>query len=103
MSNTYSTVVGLVTCQGLLPNIPLFVFESDSYQAVKNRLKHIICLHTFIERVIHSMSCTMHGFAHVPILVLVVIICLHTVIEWVIHVHSIRVSSLSFLMFRSWC
>ena len=32
---------------------------------MKNRLKRIICLHTFIERVIHSMSCTMHGFAHV--------------------------------------
>ena len=35
----------------------------DSYRAVKNCLKRIICLQTFIERVIHSMSCNMPGFA----------------------------------------
>ena len=32
-------------------------------RAVKNPLKRVICLHTFIERVIHSMSCIMPGFS----------------------------------------
>ena len=39
-------------------------------------LKHIMCLHTFIERVIHSIrvSCLgLLGFTHVPILVLVLL------------------------------
>ena len=66
---------------------------------MKNRLKRIICLHTFIDGVIHSRSCIIPGFAHhysafrffkaTPIELwrsaVKRIICLHTFIERVIH------------------
>ena len=51
-------------------------------RAVKNPLKSVICLHRFIERVLHSMSCIMPGFSmsrimagfpHVLILALVLL------------------------------
>ena len=61
-------------------------------------LKHIICLHRFMEQVIHSMSCIMSGFALILVLVLLRLVLSYlqsTFIDSSRHVLNVHVKSIS--------
>ena len=65
-------------------------------RAVKNPLKSVVCLHTFIERVIHSMSCILPRFSMSSYFQLAFIESSRHLLERVVMTHLSRDESSTF-------